>query len=153
NRECNSPSGARKLRASQDGELEQLSWGFLLAAEPPAREPAFCPPRGYLPGLRRLWQTLRMTSSPHSVKRLIVNGDDFGLSPQVNAGILYAHRQGILTDTSLMVTAPAWEDAVALAKATPSLGVGLHLTLVQGRAALAPHLLPVVTDPFGNFSR
>jgi len=93
-----------------------------------------------------------MTSSPHSGKRLIVNGDDFGLSPQVNAGILHAHRHGILTDASLMVTAPAWEDAVALAKATPSLGVGLHLTLLQGRAALAPHLLPAVTDPFGNFS-
>src|SRR5262249_42383696 len=94
-----------------------------------------------------------MTSAPHSGKRLIVNGDDFGLSPQVNAGILHAHRQGILTDTSLIVTAPAWEDAVALARATPSLGVGLHLTLLQGHAALAPHLLPAVTDPFGNFSR
>jgi hopanoid biosynthesis associated protein HpnK len=92
-----------------------------------------------------------MTLTPHSSKQLIVNGDDFGLSPQVNAGILHAHRHGILTATSLMVTAPAWEAAVALAKATPSLGVGLHLTLVQGRAALAPHLLPAVTDPFGNF--
>lgn len=93
-----------------------------------------------------------MPLTPHAGKQLIVNGDDFGLSPQVNAGILHAHRHGILTDTSLMVTAPAWEDAVALAKATPSLSVGLHLTLVQGRAALAPHLLPAVTDPFGNFS-
>src|SRR2546423_13362398 len=87
----------------------------------------------------------------HSVKRLIVNGDDFGLSPQVNAGILHPHRHGILTATSLMVTAPAWEDAVALAKATPSLSAGLHLTLVQGRAALAPHLLPAVTDPSRHF--
>src|SRR5712692_4286081 len=71
-------------------------------------------------------QTLRMTLTPHASKRLIVNGDDFGLSPQVNAGILYAHRHGILTNTSLMVTAPAWEEAVALAQATPSLSVGLH---------------------------
>ncbi|HEV8715222.1 MAG TPA: hopanoid biosynthesis-associated protein HpnK [Candidatus Binatia bacterium] len=93
-----------------------------------------------------------MTLTPPSCKQLIVNGDDFGLSPQVTAGILHAHRHGILTDTSLMVTAPAWEEAVALAKATPSLSVGLHLTLVQGRAALAAHLLPAVTDPFGNFS-
>jgi chitin disaccharide deacetylase len=92
-----------------------------------------------------------MTLTPYSSKQLIVTGDDFGLSPQVNAGILHAHRHGILTATSLMVTAPAWEDAVALAKATPSLSVGLHLTLVQGRAALAPHLLPAVTDPFGHF--
>ncbi|MBI3799489.1 MAG: hopanoid biosynthesis-associated protein HpnK [Deltaproteobacteria bacterium] len=90
---------------------------------------------------------------PHTGRQLIVNGDDFGLSSQVNAGILHAHRHGILTDTSLMVTAPAWEEAVALARATPTLSVGLHLTLVQGRAALAPHLLPAVTDPFGNFSQ
>ena len=93
-----------------------------------------------------------MTLTPHPNKQLIVNGDDFGLSTQVNAGILHAHRHGILTNTSLMVTAPAWEEAVALARATPTLSVGLHLTLVQGRAALPSHLLPAVTDPFGNFS-
>jgi hopanoid biosynthesis associated protein HpnK len=94
-----------------------------------------------------------MTPATRSGRQLIVNGDDFGLSPQVNAGILHAHQHGILTSTSLMVTAPAWQEAVALAQATPSLSVGLHLTLVQGRAALAPHLLPAVTDPGGNFSR
>jgi hopanoid biosynthesis associated protein HpnK len=86
-------------------------------------------------------------------RQLIVNGDDFGLSAQVNAGIVHAHLHGILTNTSLMVTGSAWEDAVVLAKAAPSLSVGLHLTLVQGRAALAPHLLSAVTDPGGNFSQ
>jgi hopanoid biosynthesis associated protein HpnK len=93
-----------------------------------------------------------MTATTRSDRRLIVNGDDFGLSPQVNAGIIHAHRHGILTNTSLMVTAPAWQDAVALAKDTPSLGVGLHLTLVQGRAALSPHLLPDITHLGGHFS-
>ena len=93
-----------------------------------------------------------MTFTPLPCRRLIVNGDDFGLSTQVNAGILHAHRSGILTSTSLMVTGPAWEDAVALAKATPSLSVGLHLTLVQGRAVLSPHLLPDLIDHEGNFS-
>jgi hopanoid biosynthesis associated protein HpnK len=90
--------------------------------------------------------------SSHLDRRLIVNGDDFGLSPQVNAGILHAHTHGILTSTSLMVTAAAWREAVQLAKETPSLSVGLHLTLVQGRAVLAPHLLTHVTEPSGNFS-
>src|SRR5437867_8901980 len=93
-----------------------------------------------------------MTLTPLPCRRLIVNGDDFGLSTQVNAGIVHAHRSGILTSTSLMVTGPAWEDAVALAKATPSLGVGLHLTLVQGRAALSARVLPNLTDHAGNFS-
>src|SRR6266850_6925669 len=45
----------------------------------------------------------RMTLTARSGRQLIVNGDDFGLSPQVNAGILHAHRHGILTDTSLMI--------------------------------------------------
>lgn len=82
---------------------------------------------------------------------LIVNGDDFGLSPQVNAGIVHAHQHGILTNTSLMVSAPAWQDAVARAKETPSLSVGLHLTLVQGRATLPPHFTSALTDFGGNF--
>ena len=82
---------------------------------------------------------------------LIVNGDDFGLSPQVNAGILHAHRQGILTNTSLMVTAPAWEAAVELARSKHSLGVGLHVTLVQGRAVLSKQHLRAIIDSEGNF--
>lgn len=84
-------------------------------------------------------------------KRLIVNGDDFGLSPQVNAAIIQAHQNGILTNTSLMVTGAAWQEAVALAQATPSLQVGVHLTLVQGRAVLSHQQIPALTDQHGNF--
>ena len=90
-----------------------------------------------------------MTAPGH--KRLIVNGDDFGLSEQVNAAILHAHRHGILTNASLMVSARAWRGAVELARATPSLQVGLHLTLVQGRAVLDPRHIPQLTDRDGNF--
>jgi chitin disaccharide deacetylase len=39
-------------------------------------------------------------------KRLIVNGDDFGISPGVNAGLVRAHREGILSSASLMVDTP-----------------------------------------------
>ncbi|MGE0826893.1 MAG: hopanoid biosynthesis-associated protein HpnK [Candidatus Binatia bacterium] len=92
-----------------------------------------------------------MTLPVHYKCYLIVNGDDFGLSCQVNAGILHAHQHGILTNTSLMVTGPAWRDAVTRAKDTPTLSVGLHLTLVQGRAVLPPHLIPALTDFAGNF--
>ena len=91
------------------------------------------------------------TVSP-APRYLIVNGDDFGMSAQVNAGILHAHSNGILTNTSLMVAAPAWEDAVEIARSTASLGVGLHLTLVQGKAVLPSRLLPSLTDSAGNFS-
>ena len=87
-----------------------------------------------------------------AARYLIVNGDDFGLSPQVNAGILHAHQQGTLTSTSLMVTAPAWEEAVELARSTQSLGVGLHVTLVQGRAVLSRQHLRVIIDNEENFA-
>jgi chitin disaccharide deacetylase len=87
----------------------------------------------------------------NATRSLIVNGDDFGLSPQVNAGILQAHQHGILTDASLMVTGPAWREAVELARATPTLSVGLHVTLVQGKSVLPPHLLSALTDFGGNF--
>ena len=93
-----------------------------------------------------------MPSVSPAPRYLIVNGDDFGLSAQVNAGILHAHQSGILTNTSLMVAALAWEEAVECAKSVPSIGVGLHLTLVQGKAVLPPQRLPSLTDSEGNFS-
>ncbi len=64
------------------------------------------------------------------MKRLVVNADDFGLTRDVNRGIVEAHREGILTATTLMATGAAFDDAVSLAKQTPSLDVGCHLVLV-----------------------
>jgi chitin disaccharide deacetylase len=63
--------------------------------------------------------------------RLIVNADDFGLSPAINRGIIAAHRNGIVTSASLMVNGPAFEDAVSLAQDNPALDIGLHLTLTE----------------------
>ena len=60
---------------------------------------------------------------------LIVNADDFGLSPGVNRGILETHERGILTAASLMVRAPAAAEAAAAAHDHPRLSVGLHLDL------------------------
>jgi chitin disaccharide deacetylase len=81
----------------------------------------------------------------------IINGDDFGFSSGVNQAILKAHVHGVLTSTSLMVTGEAFEEAVALAKAHPTLGVGLHLVLVCGRGALAKETIPHLVDARGNF--
>lgn len=64
------------------------------------------------------------------MKKLVVNADDFGFTRDVNAGIVEAHRDGILTATTLMATGDAFEDAVRLAKETPSLDIGCHLVLV-----------------------
>jgi len=65
------------------------------------------------------------------VKRLIVNGDDFGLSAGVNEGIATAHEQGILTSASLMVRWPAAAAAASYARSHPALSVGLHVDLSE----------------------
>ena len=70
--------------------------------------------------------------------RLIVNGDDFGQSTSANRAIIRAHREGILTTASLMVTGNASDAAIKLARENPNLGVGIHLVLVRGKSILKP---------------
>lgn len=76
------------------------------------------------------------------MKRLVVTADDFGLSLAVNETVEQAHREGILTAASLMVSAPAAADAVARAKRLPSLRVGLHLVMVEAWPTLPAADLP-----------
>jgi len=67
-------------------------------------------------------------------KQLVVNADDFGFTRDVNQGIVEAHRQGILTATTLMANGDAFDDAVRLARENPGLDVGAHLVLIGGVA-------------------
>ncbi|MDR3378815.1 MAG: ChbG/HpnK family deacetylase, partial [Verrucomicrobiae bacterium] len=85
-------------------------------------------------------------------RRLIVNADDFGRSSSINEAIIRAHRDGILTSTSLMVNEPGVAEAVKLARDNPRLGVGLHLTLLMGHAALPPAEIPGLVNARGEFS-
>ena len=75
-------------------------------------------------------------------RTLIVTADDFGLSVSVNEAVENAHRQGFLSAASLMVGAKAAGDAVERARGLPLLGVGLHLTLLDGRPVLPPEAIP-----------
>lgn len=72
------------------------------------------------------------------MKQLIVNADDFGLHPLINAGIIKGHQEGFITSTSLMPSAPCWQEAVRLANENPRLGIGVHLTLVGGVPSVLP---------------
>jgi len=84
-------------------------------------------------------------------KYAVINADDFGYSKQVNEAIIQAHEKGILSSTSLMVTADKAKEAVDLAKSYPNLGVGLHLVLCCGKSALPPQQVPTLVDKNGNF--
>jgi predicted glycoside hydrolase/deacetylase ChbG (UPF0249 family) len=85
------------------------------------------------------------------VKSLIITADDFGAAREVNDAVEQAHRHGALTAASLMVSGPAAADAVARAKQMPSLRVGLHLVLVDGRPALPAAQIPDLVDSDGYF--
>ncbi|HYA36633.1 MAG TPA: hopanoid biosynthesis-associated protein HpnK [Candidatus Binataceae bacterium] len=90
--------------------------------------------------------------SSSSDKFLIVNADDFGLSPEVNAAVVRCHREGILTATSLMVAAPAAAEASRIASETPTLDVGLHAVVCMGRSVMGPRELAGLVDKDGNFT-
>lgn len=86
-------------------------------------------------------------------KQLIVSADDYGLSLEVNEAVERAHRNGILRSASLMVAAPATDDAIARAHALPTLRVGLHLVLVNGRPILPARDVAPLVDRDGEFPR
>ena len=84
-------------------------------------------------------------------KYLIVSADDIGISEPVTDGILMAHREGIVTSTSLMVNTGDSERAACLAGQTPSLDVGLHLNITEGKPILSPRDVPTLVNESGEF--
>lgn len=82
----------------------------------------------------------------------VINADDFGYSEAVNEAIITCYQKGILTSTSLMVTAKKANTAIQFAQENPNLGVGLHLVLCCGKSVLTPAEIPHLVDKNGNFS-
>ena len=83
-----------------------------------------------------------MADTPDA-RRLIINADDFGFTKGVTRGIMEAHAAGSVTSTSIMANGSDWQNAVARARAVRTIGVGVHLNLVQGRPLLR---VPSLTD-------
>lgn len=83
--------------------------------------------------------------------KVIFNSDDFGYSSGVNYGIVDAYQRGILTSTTLMANMPGFQQAVALKKALPGLGVGVHLTLTCGDPLLGN--VDTLVDARGHFKK
>ncbi len=93
----------------------------------------------------------RLSPGRQGKKCLVVCADDFGRDVAVNEAVEKAHRDGVLTVASLMVGAPAAEDAVARAQRLPQLGVGLHLVLADGVPLLPAAEVPALVGPDGAF--
>jgi chitin disaccharide deacetylase len=87
------------------------------------------------------------------VASLIVNADDFGLTPGVNRAVCELHAAGVLTSTTLMARAGASEEAIAMARANPGLRVGCHIVLLDGQPVLPARAIPTLVDrDTGRFS-
>ncbi len=83
---------------------------------------------------------------------LIINADDFGLCEGVNKAIAEAHKNGILTSTTLMTNMPSAEEAIKIAKQLPTLGVGIHLNLTQGQPLSNAPLVRMLANTNGEFA-
>ncbi|VBB09410.1 glycoside hydrolase/deacetylase beta/alpha-barrel [Lucifera butyrica] len=84
------------------------------------------------------------------MKKLIVNADDFGRHVSINKAILQGHASGCITSASLMPGGAAFADAVEKAAGCPSLGVGVHLTLIGEKPVLCPSQIPSLVDGEGR---
>jgi hypothetical protein len=87
------------------------------------------------------------------VKRLIVNGDDLGYSAGVDAGIVRAHREGVVTSTTFMTNQPRAEETAELVRALPTLDVGVHLVITSGRPLSDTAAVPSLVGADGAFLR
>jgi hopanoid biosynthesis associated protein HpnK len=92
-----------------------------------------------------------MKSAANQTKRLIVNADDFGLTAGVNRAIIEGHTRGAITSATLMANMPAFDAAVRLAQDHPSLGVGLHINITQGRPVAEASRVGSLINDRGEF--
>ena len=86
-------------------------------------------------------------------RRLIVNADDFNLTPGVTRGILKAHDQGMVMSTTVLINLPLEPALVRRASRRKQLGVGLHLNITLGRPVSPPGKIRTLLKPEGNFRR
>jgi chitin disaccharide deacetylase len=102
---------------------------------------------------------LRLRVHCSSVKRLIINADDFGLTAGVNRAIVEAHQRGVVSSASMMANSAELDQAIGLARDLPQLSIGCHIDLIQLAPVLPPAQLPTLTDGatfrpgFGRFAR
>jgi predicted glycoside hydrolase/deacetylase ChbG (UPF0249 family) len=78
---------------------------------------------------------------------LILNADDFGLTPGINRAIAELHAANALTSATLMAAGPAFDDAIRIAHAHPTLGIGCHIVLTDGAPISPPETIPTLLGP------
>jgi len=82
--------------------------------------------------------------------RVVVNADDFGQTAGINRAVFELHQAGLLTSATLMARAAATDEAIEIARATPSLGVGCHIVLCDGAPILPTARISSLLDRSTN---
>lgn len=83
--------------------------------------------------------------------RLIINADDFGMSPGVNQGIIHLFEQGRLTSASLLVNTPWSEAAIDYARQQSQHQIGMHLNLTTHKPVLPAEKVQTLVKTGGEF--
>ena len=84
------------------------------------------------------------------MRKFIVNADDFGLTRQVSQGIIDAHREGIVTSTTVLANGAAFNAALSMSLRAPWLSIGVHLNLSEGIPVSPPFKIPSLVDARGR---
>ena len=87
-----------------------------------------------------------------AAQALIINADDLGLWPSIDAGILAAWRDGAISDSSVFATAPSLAQVLRQAREA-GLPVGVHLNLTYGAPLDPPEEIPALLSPMGTFTK
>jgi len=83
--------------------------------------------------------------------RVIVNGDDYGMSPGINAAIEQLYGAGRLSSVSIMSNMPWSAEALAFAQTAENLKAGAHLNLTTGQPLMPAEQVPSLVDENGEF--
>jgi|GEM_PF-61594 len=111
-----------------------------------AEEKRFQSARAAAPSIRRALDTLKEQSFTR-VKCLIVNADDFGLTPGINSAVAELNQAGALTSTTMMASSPCFQEASRIALAQSALAIGCHVVLTDGSPVLPAGEVHSLIDP------
>ena len=83
-------------------------------------------------------------------KRFILNADDFGMSNAFNQAVLHGVNSGLLTSASICANGKAFDDAINnIIPQCPTLSVGIHLNIIEGKSLTN---CPLLADENGIFN-
>ena len=83
--------------------------------------------------------------------KLILNADDFGLSPSINKGILECFNEGLISSSTVMMNTPYTDEAIKVIKDNNLKNIGIHLNLTYGKSVLPASEVPSLVDDHGVF--